>query len=134
MKNVLIIAFLGITLMFSSCGKYEEGPSISLRSKKARVAGDWVFEKQIVNGVEVPLTGVSDLVITYEKDGKGKYTSGGVTVEFEWKFSDDNEKMLSKFPTETEWDESTILRLTNKEMWSKEVDGSNTTEYHLKAK
>jgi hypothetical protein len=39
---LLSIALLGgVILMLSSCGKYEDGPGLSLRSKVGRVAGDW---------------------------------------------------------------------------------------------
>ncbi len=39
----------------SSCRKYEEGPNISLRTKKARVTNNWKYESAQVDGVEVSL-------------------------------------------------------------------------------
>lgn len=44
MKKVLaslaIVALLAGSVSVAGCGKYEEGPSISLRTKKARVVGE----------------------------------------------------------------------------------------------
>jgi hypothetical protein len=37
-----LFLFSTIFLVFEGCKKYEQGPSISFRSKKSRVAGDWV--------------------------------------------------------------------------------------------
>lgn len=45
-RLLLAIAF-AISVVFISCGKYEEGPSISLRTKKARLTGVWEISKQM---------------------------------------------------------------------------------------
>jgi len=148
MRN-LILAFMGIALIFSACGKYEEGPSFSLASKKARVAGEWVVDKVIVDGTEQTLDDVTkSMVSTLEKDGTGSMsmTILGVTVttELEWKFNDDKTKLLTRTKNATtgewsEWDEgSEILKLKSKEIWLKDVETTLgvtvTTETHMKAK
>ena len=52
-KISIIALLVGCTAFtFSGCGKYEDGPSISLLTKKARVAGTWGVEKYMVNGVD----------------------------------------------------------------------------------
>lgn len=50
MRKVLFYT-LALTVLLS-CSKYEEGPKISLRSKKARLNGTWVLEKKTINGIE----------------------------------------------------------------------------------
>lgn len=53
-----------------------------------------------------------------------------------WAFASDKEK-ISTSTTENNVTTTTtvdILRLTNKEFWTKEVDGGDTYEYHYKAK
>jgi hypothetical protein len=132
MKNLIIASFLGIALLFSACGKYEEGPKLSLMSKKARVAGEWKIDKVTVNGTEVTLDETTkSMVMTLEKDGTGKtkVTWGGLTVEseLEWKFNDDKTKLMSRGKDlngnwDTEWSESEIMQLKNKEMMLKDVD------------
>lgn len=56
MKKVLaslaIVALLAGSVSVAGCGKYEEGPSISLRTKKASVVGEWELEKILENGVD----------------------------------------------------------------------------------
>jgi hypothetical protein len=49
-KNIAI-ATLALTLTLGSC-KYEERPNISLRTKRDRVANEWVFDAYTYNGVD----------------------------------------------------------------------------------
>ena len=48
-KNIL---FIIIVLAIASCGKYEEGPIFSLRSKKNRLCREWRLDKGYLNGEE----------------------------------------------------------------------------------
>ena len=58
--NLCLLASLLLTVLFSSCRKGENDSFITLRSRKARLCGDWVVTKktstllvyQIINGVE----------------------------------------------------------------------------------
>ncbi len=43
-KNTLFLLSL-LVLLFSGCGKYENGPILSLRSKNARLSGEWKVVK-----------------------------------------------------------------------------------------
>lgn len=49
-KNIAI-ATLALTLTLGAC-KYEEGPNISLRTKRDRVANEWVFDAYTYNGLD----------------------------------------------------------------------------------
>jgi hypothetical protein len=40
----IAILCIGITSTYTSCKKYDEGPALSLKSKKARVANEWIIE------------------------------------------------------------------------------------------
>lgn len=52
MKNLaLVILLLSAFLPFSSCKKYEEGPALSLLSKKQRAANTWNITGYYENGV-----------------------------------------------------------------------------------
>ncbi|MEN8839301.1 MAG: hypothetical protein ABF238_02205 [Flavobacteriales bacterium] len=134
----LTTLLLAVALVFGSTScKYEEGPALSLRTKKARVAGEWTIEKIIyADGTEDTDNG--DVVYNFEKDGTGKVTFtttiGSTTttsdIDFKWEFTDSKEKIkvdIDGLGTE----ESTILRLTNKEMWIKDSDNDQT---HFKSK
>lgn len=134
MKTLKITTlFLALAMVFGSTScKYEEGPALSLRTKKARVAGEWEIEKTIESdGTED--TDSDGITYTFEKDGTGKAESSeaGFTFSFDftWEFTDSKKKMKMTFDGDSE--ESTILRLTNKEMWLKDTDGY---QIHFKAK
>jgi hypothetical protein len=143
-RNILVVAVIITAFVLGSCGKYEEGPAFSLKSKKARLAGTWQIEKVLENGKEVPLEEGDDLNMTwtFEKDGTGKVnlTFGqSYSMDMEWKFSDNKEElqMRTKFGSEwSEWESMEILRLTNKEFWGKNTnteDGETVViEMHFK--
>lgn len=129
-RFAIIFTIVAATAMiFSSCGKYEEGPAFSLMTKKARVVGTWTMVEMSVNGEVQDIEG---LVIksTMEKDGTGNYsyTESGVTVtsDLEWEFDEEKEHLRTrtKEVDETEfgdWEDGEILRLTNSECWVKTV-------------
>ena len=145
--SIAIVALLVGSVSVTGCGKYEEGPSVSLRTKKARVVGTWEIEKVMENGVDIT-TDIRAVIasesIEFKKDetftasqtltslfGGGTDSQSGT-----WAFASDKEK-ISTSTTENNVTTTTtvdILRLTNKEFWTKEVDGSDTYEYHYKAK
>ena len=50
MKRVIYALLILVGLQLASCGKYEEGPGFSLRSKTGRLAGEWTIEKMTVDG------------------------------------------------------------------------------------
>ena len=53
MKKLSILFAAFSVLFLVSCGKYEDGPGFSLRSKEARLAGTWTFEKVTWDGIDV---------------------------------------------------------------------------------
>jgi hypothetical protein len=83
-----VLLTVGI-ITFTGCSKYEEGPGISLRSKKSRVVGDWKVTALTEDGVSLfnyvesdyldCLSGdimdynttstINDYNITFDKDG-----------------------------------------------------------------
>lgn len=156
MKKLAYLTFsLGVfALLFAACGKYEDGPTFSLASKKARVANEWVIEKNIADGVEQELTGYEQYYsYIFEKDGTGKFkveahtqTYNGVDVDvaasetaIEWRFDDKKEKIQMRMADSNgqfeDWDDewSTILRLTSSEFWlqdqySYDSDGDGTDD------
>jgi hypothetical protein len=126
--SVLVISLFVLGLGLSSCGKYEDGPSISFRSKKARLVGTWVVEKIYLNGNEQTLI-TSSLEI--DKDEEYTVKLGTLTVEEgKWNFGDGKETLETLKNGSSTKDVSTILRLTKKEFWATKVDSFGTWEYH----
>lgn len=151
MKKVFAIALTALFVggvALTSCSKYEEGPKLTLLTKKMRLAGTWGVAAYLENGVDKTADYrqfVSSESTTIEKDGNwnstmttvlGTFTSSGT-----WEFINDKEdvKMTTTVSNGTtlstpSLDTMHITKLKNKEMWTKEVDGSTTYEYHYEAK
>jgi hypothetical protein len=150
MKNSIKIAvatLLAGSFILASCGKYEEGPSVSIRTKKGRVKGSWELEAYLENGTDKTndyRTVINSETYTYEKDGtmKASVTTPLGTTEYEgtWEFINDKEDLkttitkINGTAVTNDPDTTHLTRLTNKEMWSKETSGSDTYEYHMKSK
>lgn len=115
-KKLVYASLVGVTaLSVSSCGKYEDGPNLSLLTKKSRVAGDWDVKSvgSQVLGADYGLT------MTFDKDGSMKYsyTYGTSSTSYagSWDFSSDKENLVISIDGGI--DTLEIKRLTNKEMW-----------------
>jgi hypothetical protein len=139
-RSIFFLAL--IILLISSCKKYEDGPSISLRSKKDRVANTWRFEKKYKNGVEESLSSSDQQSRwTFNKDGGLTYiyTSGSIsyTALGNWDFVEDKNSIQTTlnynygFATSTEVTTYSILKLKEKELWLKEIKSNGDVyEYH----
>lgn len=129
---------LSMIVGISSCGKYEEGPAISLRSKKARVANEWKVDKATDEDGNDVTENFESTTFTYEKDGSFKTTTSflGATfsLEGEWSFTDNKEGIQTTYSydfgggSQTVTTTATILKLKEKEMWT--VDDSSKVEVH----
>ncbi len=45
MKKQILFLFSFLVIILTGCGKYENGPGLSLRSKNARISGEWKLVK-----------------------------------------------------------------------------------------
>ncbi len=120
----------------SSCTKYEEGPAISFRSKKQRVANTWQIDRAYRNGNDVT-SDYDQFELQMLHDGDAKlvaiYTFGNFTYEYQtngtWDFSDNKEDLILDFEDDEADRTYNILRLKEKELWLREVGGED--ELHL---
>lgn len=151
MKKVFAIALTALFVggvALTSCSKYEEGPKLTLLTKKMRLAGSWGLATYLENGVDKTADYrqfVTSETNTIEKDGTWNSTTttvlGTFTASGTWEFINDKEdvKMTTTVSNGTtlttpSLDTMHITKLKNKEMWTKEVDGTDTYEYHYEAK
>lgn len=126
---ILLVALVG-------CKKYEEGPTLSLRSKKERVANNWRVGQALDNGQDV-----TDQYHRFDydisKDGKvtlsADYTILGVDFILvqsgTWAFLNNSEVISFDYEGSDHSKDYNILKLEEKEMWLKDVDG--TLEMHF---
>lgn len=132
-KLLFVVLFLS-TIALTSCGKYDEGPSISLRSKTARITGEWKLVKQEYNGVDVALDADDkSMVMNIQKDGVYVLTSSYGSFTGTWEFSSDKTKFITNFVIlgQTTTSEETILRLTNKELILESIEDGDKSRIEL---
>lgn len=133
-SSLYMVAAVVIILNFSSCGKYEDGPAFSLRTKTSRLTGEW--EVVQVGDQAFPYDGYS-VEFEFEKDGdfefKYIYSDNGQTYSYgysgEWEWEDKKEVIeisLNGYIQDFE-----VTRLTNKELEMTDSDGN---EWELEKK
>jgi hypothetical protein len=128
MKN--IFAFLFISAFLFSCGKYEEGPGISLLTKKNRITNVWSLASRTTNGNTTSLSNTTWTVTINDDDSyNSKATVFGITVLNEngtWKFSNDKLQLLtipSGSSNTASWE---IVRLTKDELKLRYITNNDT--------
>lgn len=146
MKQAILV-LVAFTLLFS-CSKYEDGPSVSLKSKTKRITGEWEV-------ISVADTSLSDfkLRLSIEEDGDASFTPiiniGFMTIDqisigaqWEWTYKKEGIQIIvdmdavsellsvaGDFNVNTsallkEKFEFDILRLTNDELWIRDESDS----------
>lgn len=135
----------GITAALSvvSCGKYEDGPNFSLRSKEARLVNTWVIEKTMQDGVDNTaefkadnpeyqlelkkdnsfVSSTYDSLLSARDENKGK-----------WKLTNNKEEIELTDDLTGQQISEKILRLTNTELWTELDFGIVKIEIHYKQK
>jgi hypothetical protein len=120
----------------TSCKKYDEGPAISFRSKKARVVNKWKAEKVMENGKDVT-SDYQGVTWEFKDDNKFYFNFLGILpITGKWEFNNDKSKIILTYDITNEKSELEILRLKEKSMWLKlndKDDNGNpvTTEIRL---
>lgn len=142
MKNIVqfVIVILIVSCAVSSCRKYEEGPNVSFRTKKARVTNNWRIESAELNGNEVSLDPLWAKQKHYMyRDGKyiitivDPITLEARNLQGNWKLYDHDTKIAlttKNFSGNIDsTNEFNILKLYNKQFWIRKVD--NSLELHF---
>lgn len=130
-RNTLFLAAAIITaLNFQSCGKYEDGPNFSLRTKQNRLLGDWEVVR--VGNQTFPQNDYS-IEMSFDKNGDFEFSYSYATYsdsyQGSWEFSGDKEDL--ELTLDNEVQDFEILRLTNKELW---LEDEVNQEWRLEAK
>ena len=135
-KTISILITLSMLFLINSCGKYEEGPKFSIKSKASRVATTWKLDEILINDEDQDIGYNQYYTMTLEKDGTGNQKNVEFTYEndlvepasnydLEWEFSSNKEKIkfFVKVNLASEWSEYyDIIKLKEKEMWLSEND------------
>jgi hypothetical protein len=132
---LLSIVFFFV-LSFSSCQKYEEGPGFTLRTKKARITGEW----RLTRVVDEDFNGSSpneQLSWYIYKDGSieieqfGGSWGGNISVTGKWEFLDEKETLSLSMQGEYFSGDYKILRLTMNDLWILDETPSGNFQYRF---
>ncbi len=118
-KTIPLLMMAAIFIL-PACNKYEDGPGISLRSKKSRLVGKWQLDELEVDGTDYTAD-INRWEIEFKKDGtfeqsiqiEGFQTSN---IEGEWEFSNDKTEVEITYDDGDKTDLN-ITRLKNDELW-----------------
>lgn len=119
-------------ISLSGCKKYEDGPGLSLSSKKSRVTADWQFKKVLYNSVD-ETSSFLDFTWEMKKDGQFNMVSNGNIDHGKWDFALDKEALDFRYDDGT-IERYNIKRLTAKDLWMELIDSGDTVYVELSAK
>ena len=98
--SIFLIVLFGIT---TGCKKYEDGPMISLYTKKRRLSGTWEFAKVTENNID-KTENYYRMFIQFTKDGdviwnqNNDYSNNLDNIIIgDWEFSHNKERLITKF-------------------------------------
>lgn len=137
MKKSFIIASVVLmiaALTLPAC-KYEEGPAISLRTRKARVVNTWKIDRVFQNNNDITayFNGIYSQYTLYLRDDNS-YTLSWSSILSEngtWDFAYNQDGIITTPDYGGDITTWTILRLKNDELWLEVIDGGDTYEYQL---
>ncbi|HEU4719506.1 MAG TPA: lipocalin family protein [Bacteroidia bacterium] len=128
------IAFAAIAFTASSCKKYEDGPAISLLTKKMRLCNDWVVDKYLENGTDetngTDMTSFMQSVITewsIKKDNSYTITGAG-SESGTWSLGEDKDDVTFT-PSSGTARTFRILMLKSKELRLRQTNTNGTYNY-----
>lgn len=146
--RVLLLLTL-INLVFVACKKYPEGPTLSFRTKSARLENSWKITKYLLNGEDktsdAQSTYYKDYVLSISKSGSYNlsysFFSIPLTETGKWVFADDKRQVVftkesgntvANNGESTTW---TILKLKENEMQAQQIQTNGDLHViHLETK
>lgn len=127
MKNSFkfILSILAVAFVLSGCKKYEEGPGLSLLTKKSRITGLWEVESITTKaGVTKFYSGENTLKINKD-DSFLRKNVGDALEEGTWVFTSNKESIVLTYTKNGNpyVEELEIVRLKNNEFWVRNSGG-----------
>jgi hypothetical protein len=130
--NFTLMVAVCTIISLSGCKKYEDGPGLSLSSKKSRVVANWEFKKVKVSSVDVT-SAFLDYTWEIKKDGQFNMVSNGNIDHGKWDFALDKEALDFRYD-DGAIERYNIKRLTAKDLWMEFIDSGDTLYVELSAK
>jgi len=129
MTTASILASITLATLSVGCGKYDDGPDFSLRSRNERIANTWNVENATKGGSDVT-SFFTQYELKMSKDGEAtlsaNYALGDLTFEFatsgSWELVNKDEDLKLDFENNDADETYEILRLKEDELWLREKD------------
>lgn len=127
-----------LSLFTVGCDNYEDGPKMSLRTKRERAINTWKAEYAYRDAVDATAW-YRDWTLDMREDGRIVITDldendSLVTQNGFWDFVNDKEEILFQYSVPAvnpDRKTVTILRLREKQLWWRDVTDTATWEFHL---
>jgi hypothetical protein len=131
-KGSILMLFVFAISLFTlpSCNKYEDGPTISLRSRTERVSNTWKVENYKINNTDFTSL-MSDYRETFTSGGKYTYSWGSLDGSGTWAFQNNDKEIRLTGGDNQSSRTFVILKLEEKSFWYYYLDGSDKHEIHL---
>jgi len=142
MKAKSLLILLVAVFAAVSCNKYPDGPGLSLRSKKARLANSWVVTYYEENGQDK----TNDFRNAFVNYNMVIHKEGNYSVFYRpfnladhneagtWDFTDDKTSVTFMNSANNETSTWKILKLMESELWAQFTDSSTVSIVHLAPK
>ena len=131
---LLIIAVLFSGISFTSCGKYEEGPGVSVLPKKSRLQQKWRAIESVSSAGVLSTIDNDGSYVEFVKGGIVKSYDGtfDLGIEGNWEFNDDKTAIITTYTfeilgtTTTTTSTSKIVKLKINALGLEDEDGNKT--------
>ncbi len=128
-RLLTLFTVISFVLSLTACKKYEDGPRLSISTKKARITNQWLLVEKIKSRTKINVNFFDEQILDLKRDHSFIYSEGSAAAVGEWEFGSDKESLvLSVFLGNAI--RFKILRLTRNELWLQEDDGYDVYDYY----
>lgn len=131
-KVSVFLLFFGLLIAatLQSCQKYSDGPTLSLISRKERVANTWKVDNYTINATDYTSL-VTNYTETYSKKGDYSYSWALLNGTGTWAFQNNDAEIKITGTTNQTSHTLFILKLEENAFWYYYMDGTDKHILHL---
>lgn len=129
----LAVLLVVVTIGFSNCSKYPDGPLMSIHTRTNRLANTWKIENYKKNGTDLTSLTTS-YTETFSKNGSYAYSWSLSSGSGSWRFSNSDKEVVLTGTDNQSSRVLTISRLEEDALWYSYSDNGDTYVIHLVTK
>ncbi len=131
--HLRVFALFLFVIALNSCKKYDDGPMVSLMSRRSRLINEWKIDSYKINGTDFTSL-VSGYTETFKKDDSYSYSWGILSGSGTWKFQNNAEQVKLSGNDDQSSRTLFLTKLENDALWYYFIIGSDKHEMHLISK